>query len=174
MHFLTYPVLSIAVPAFVAFLTAWLMIKFGPARKEVSDLRSLVQEIVDQREKERSAQGVRFDVTVSDEKDHGTKVVITCPSRFRLIDLGLADYAGNVQRTYPGREVEATCHEFRIPKADAQAVYFGAGKQKTGRIEYTVQVDGIRSVRTKGVTFAEGSYHLPGDNTTYMYVFING
>jgi hypothetical protein len=171
-QYFTYPVLSIAIPAVVAFITTMLVIKYGPNKREVSRLAKLVQSIADQQDKEKKLDHFHCEVSLENLVDEGARVTLTSSSPFRLLQVKIA----NVNRT-PFQTIIVdsdinTTHSCKVPHEAINKVYWSTAgaTSKDAALLFNLEVEGAALKREQAVSLLQLNYNKPNDTTIRQYV----
>lgn len=172
--FFSSPILVIVVSVVVAFTTTYLTIRFGPNRREVSRLASLVEEMAGEHEKEKSAQRFRCDVVVEDMQQNGANLKISSDILFKMLEISLATPSGAPFRTFQLDSPASASCSFTIPKTAINEVYFANNQNASLVLVFTIDVAGVRLQRTRGVSLEQSVYSLPNDSASYSYIRMSG
>jgi hypothetical protein len=171
-QYFTYPILSIAIPAIVAFVTSMLVIRYGPNRKEVSRLAGLVQGIVDQQEKEKKLDHFHCDVKLENLIDEGSRVTLTSSIPFRLLQVKVANANRAPFQTIVVDSDFNTKHTCVVPHEAINKVYWATtgSTSKDAVLLFSLEVDGIALQREQAVSLLQLAYNKPNDTTIRQYV----
>lgn len=162
-------VFSVGIP----MLVAWLTIKFGPDRKEVSRLRSLLEGMEARQQKEMKLTQFRCTLSFEDKQREGSKVTFKADTLFRLLQVETASSNGAPTATVEVDSGPGTEHSCTIPYELINSVYSitpGSSSIKHGMIIYSVEADGVILQRQRSVALTQSTFSKPGDTTQYMYI----
>jgi hypothetical protein len=165
-------VFSVGVP----MLVAWLTIKFGPDRKEVSRLRSLLEGMEARQQKEMRLTQFRCTLSLEDKQMGGSKVTFKADTPFRLLQVEMASSNGAPTATVDVNSGLGTEHVCTIPYELINGVYWstpGSSSARQAMILYSVEADGVILPRKRSVGLTQCSFTKPGDTTQYMYIAMN-
>lgn len=170
--FLSIPVLSIAIPVVVAFITAYLTIKFGPDRKEVSRLRTLVESFASEQTKDKKLKHFQCDVSVKDLLEEGSKVTISGNMPFKLSRVEMANEAGAPFDKVDGDGQIKSEHICVIPRKAINEVFHSSrsGSVRNGALIIWAEIEGTLVDRKKGVVLVSHSILKPPNNTYFSYI----
>jgi hypothetical protein len=168
---LFYAGFSIAMPIFVA----WLTIRFGPNRKEVSRLRAVVDKMAEEQEKQRRVSQFRCEVSFDDLRTDGSRARFTSSTPFRLLKVEMRNTNGTPLGKVPWQGNGAhTSHSVGIPITAITAVWNARpGGNPDAVLGYTVQVEESVLPLTRPVLLNTEIFQKPGDSTYYNYIRVS-
>jgi hypothetical protein len=171
-QYFTYPVLSLAIPALVAFITTMLVIKYGPNRGEVSRLAKLVQGIVDDQGKEKKLNHFRCDVSLENLVEEGSRVTFTSATPFRLLQVKIANANRAPFHTATVDSGIGTTQSCIVPHDAINKVYWSTQgtTTKDAVLLFAVEIADIILHREQAVSLLQLSFQRTGDPTFRQFV----
>jgi hypothetical protein len=171
-QYFTYPVLSLAIPALVAFITTMLVIKFGPNKGEVSRLAKLVQGIVDDQENKKKLNHFRCDVSLENLVEEGSRVTFTSAIPFRLLQVKMANANRAPFHIITVDSGIGTTTSCIVPHDAINKVYWSTQgtTTKDAVLLFAVEVAGIILHREQAVSLLQLNFQRTGDPTFRQFV----
>jgi hypothetical protein len=168
---LFYAVFSVAMPIFAA----WLTIRFGPNRKEVSRLSAVIAKMAEEQDKQRRVSQFRCEVSFDDLRTDGSRATFTSITPFKLLKLEMRNTNGTPLGKVSWQDDGAkTSHSVVIPITAITPVWNSRpGGNPDAVLGYMAQVDDAVLSFTRPVFLSAEMFQKPGDSTYYNYIRVS-